>query len=347
MQGFLFHQDSTFMRALYPTLLLILFFNACQSPSKPALVENNGFAQGSTYQIKYLSSRHKDFGEGFTQIFADIDHSMSFYISESLISQINNGNSPVSVDSMFMTVLNRSLEIAHETSGDFDPTVGPLARLWGFGYDAVRGDLSADSIQAVKAHTGYKAINIDGMKVSLPRNYTLDFNAIAQGYTVDYIAEYLQKQDVQNYMIEVGGEVRTKGVNEKGKTWKIGVDKPTEDIDSEDRFQFIVELNNSSLATSGSYRKFCVDEETGVRYSHTINPHTGYPAENRLLSASIIAPNAMDADAYATVCMVRGLEGCKEILSQHDELEGYLIFDTDGKEWGTFITEGFENIISD
>jgi thiamine biosynthesis lipoprotein len=335
------------MRALILLLFPFLFFSACQSQKKPTLIVNEGYAQGSTYHIKYLSNNHKDFGADIEQIFKDIDHSMSFYIRGSLITQLNNGNSPVTVDSMFMTVLNRSIEIAEETSGDFDPTVGPLARLWGFGYDTVRGDLSADSIEAVKAHTGYKAIHIDGMKISIPKNYTLDFNAIAQGYTVDYIANYLHKKGIQNYMIEVGGEVRTRGVNEAGEVWRIGVDKPSKDIDSADRFQFIVQLKNSGLATSGNYRKFWVDEETGVRYSHTINPHTGYPAENRLLSASLIAPTAMDADAYATVCMVRGLEGCKEILSQHDELEGYLIFDTDGKEWGTYITKGFENIIVD
>lgn len=146
-------------------------------------------------------------------------------------------------------------------------------------------------------------------------------------------------------MIEVGGEVKAKGVNQTGEVWKIGVDKPSEEIDTEGRFQFIIELKDMGLATSGNYRKFWVDEETGARYSHTIDPKTGYPARNSLLSASIISNSTMDADAYATVCMVKGVEECKAFLDTKTELEGYLIWDDGSGNWQTYVTEGFETYI--
>lgn len=326
---------------IIPLLLLI----SCSAPQEPAYIENVGRAQGSTYQIKYESPRGQDFDEEIEEIFRQIDLSMSTYVPSSLISQINKGNTLIKVDSLFITVLNRSLEIAEETGGAFDPTVGPLVNLWGFGFKEVRQDVSADTLQQVLSNVGYESIQIDGMSVSIPEGFMIDFNAIAQGFTVDYIADFLEERGVGNYMVEVGGEVRAKGVNEAGNVWRIGVDKPREEIDTEDRFQFVLELKDAGLATSGNYRRFWLDEETGLRYSHTIDPQTGYPARNQLLSASVIAPSAMDADAYATVCMVQGLEQCKQLLADKEYLEGYLIFSGTGNEWNTFTTEGFESYI--
>lgn len=326
-------------------IIFLLFFASCGQPGEPQFIENNGRAQGSTYQIKYESPRGQDFGKEIEEILRQIDLSMSTYVPSSLVSQINKGNTPVEVDSLFITVLNRSTEIAEETDGSFDPTVGPLVNLWGFGFKEIRQDVSADTLTQVLSKVGYESIQIDDMRVSIPEGFTIDFNAIAQGFTVDHIAEFLENHKVENYMVEVGGEVRAKGVNESGNVWRIGVDKPQEEIDAENRFQFVLELENAGLATSGNYRRFWVDEETGTRYSHTIDPKTGYPARNRLLSASIIAPSAMDADAYATLCMVQGLERCKELLASKENFEGYLIFSGDENEWDTFITEGFQAFI--
>lgn len=326
-------------------VISLLLLISCSVPQEPAYIENYGRAQGSTYQIKYESPGGQDFGEEIEEIFRRIDLSMSTYVPSSLISQINRGDTLTKVDSLFITVLSRSLEIAEETGGAFDPTVGPLVNLWGFGFEEVRQDVSADTLQQVLYNVGYEFILINGMSVSIPEGFTIDFNAIAQGFTVDHIADFLENRRVGNYMVEVGGEVRAKGVNEAGNVWRIGVDKPQEEIDAENRFQFVLELKDAGLATSGNYRRFWVDEETGIRYSHTIDPQTGYPARNQLLSVSVIAPSAMDADAYATVCMVQGLEQCKQILADKENLEGYLIFSGTGNEWNTFTTKGFESYI--
>lgn len=326
-------------------ILLSILFISCSSSQEPVYIENSGQAQGSTYQVKYQSPDGQSFGEEIEEILRRIDLSMSTYVPSSIISQINKGDTLVQVDSLFIKVLNRSLEIAEETSGDFDPTVGPLVSLWGFGFEEVRLDVSEDTVQQVLSKVGYDSIRVDDMNVSVPSGFTIDFNAIAQGFTVDHIADFLENHEVNNYMVEVGGEVRARGINESGNIWRIGVDKPLDEIDAQDRFQFILELQNAGLATSGNYRKFWVDQETGVRYSHTIDPQTGYPARNQLLSASLIAPSAMDADAYATVCMVQGLEECIELLENKKNLEGYLIYSGENNEWNTYISDGFQNYI--
>ena len=320
---------------------------SCGPANNERFIENTGRAQGSTYQIKYLSPDGIDFGNQFESIFNEIDLSMSTYVPTSLISMVNKGDTLVTVDSMFIDVLKRSLEIADETNGSFDPTIGPIVRLWGFGFDEVRSDVTDEMVDDIKSKTGYQNVSVNGLVVSVPTGFNLDFNAIAQGYTVDYLAEFLEKSGVDRYMIEVGGEVRARGTNENGNIWRIGVDKPTEDIDQQDRFQFIISLENTSLATSGNYRKFWVDEKTGARYSHTIDPQTGYPARNELLSASIVAPSAMDADAYATVCMVVGLTRCQELLETKPDLEGYLIYDNGNGVWETSITDGFQRFIQE
>ncbi|MFY0684149.1 MAG: FAD:protein FMN transferase [Balneola sp.] len=332
------------MRILASLLLLsLIVVLSCTKES--TYIENTGQAQGSTYQIKYLSPNGADLGDDIVDIFQEIDLSMSTYIPTSLISQINKGDTTVKIDAPFEEVLTRSIEIANETNGQFDPTIGPLVRFWGFGFDEVKTDIDPEEINRIKESTGYESIDFENHSVTIPKGFNIDFNAIAQGFTVDYIARFLESKKVEHYMVEVGGEVKAKGVNDKNNYWKIGVDKPQEQIDTEDRFQFILTLQDRALVTSGNYRKFWVDKETGVRYSHTIDPKTGYPARNRLLSASILGDSAMDADAYATACMVKGLEGCKELLKQHTELEGYLVFDIGDNEWGTYISPGFKEFI--
>lgn len=327
------------------TFIISFIIISCSSTGDKHFVENTGYAQGTTYQIKYLSDQKTNYHQHIKHLFAEIDTSMSIYIPSSLISKVNEADTAVKVDSMFMKVMNRSIEIAAETNGDFDPTIGPLAQLWGFGFDEIRQDVTEKMIAEAKSKTGYSKINISGHKVSIPEGFKLDFNAIAQGFTVDVIAEFLESEGIDNYMVEVGGEIRAKGVNQNGNIWKIGVDKPQEEIDAEDRFQFIIELEDAALVTSGNYRKYWVDEKTGMRYSHTIDPETGRPAKNTLLSASILAPNAMDADAYATACMVMGLEECKEFIASKEKLEAYLVFTNSENEWDVFMSEGFKKFI--
>ncbi len=319
------------------------------SEREPRLVVHTGNAQGSTFQIRYMTSKNanldKEIKSDIGRIFKDIDNSMSTWVPTSLITQVNESGDWIEVDTYFLEVLERSIEIAKESEGDFDPTVGPLVQLWGFWFDEIRGQVSDEQVSRTMDLVGYEKIEYNEQNVRIPINTIIDFNAIAQGYTVDVIADYLEYMGINRYMVEVGGEVRTSGLNDKNQVWLIGVDKPQENIDVEDRFQFILKLENAALATSGNYRKFWVDEETGLKYSHTIDPKTGYPAKNNLLSASIVAPTAMDADAYATLCMVRGLEECKEFLTSKPELEGYLIYADLGGNWQEYITEGFKSYI--
>ena len=173
---------------------------------------------------------------------------------------------------------------------------------------------------------------------------SLDFNAIAQGFTVDMIARYLENRKISNYLIEVGGELLAKGRNADEDVWRVGVDKPSQDIDVNERFQFILDLEDKALATSGNYRKFY--EKDGVKYSHTINPFTGFPAQNRLLSVTVIHNNCMFADAYATAFMVMGVKKTKQLLKKlDDELEVYLVFTDKDGEWKTYISPTMEERI--
>ncbi|MFA5670302.1 MAG: FAD:protein FMN transferase [Balneolaceae bacterium] len=330
--------------------LLLLFsglivLSSCGKELKTHVVENSGHAQGTTYQIKYLVDSNQNYGKEIESILDSIDHSMSTYRENSIISIVNKGGIWVEVDSLFIGVLTRALEIAKESEGDFDPTVGPLIRIWGFGFDEIKKDISAENIDRIKELTGYEHVEVNGNKVRIPKGFELDFNAIAPGYTSDVIASFLETKGITNYMVEVGGEIRARGKNEKNSVWRIGVDKPQTVIDSQERFEFIIELKEAGLATSGNYRKFWVDDETGIKYAHTINPHKGSPALNKLLSATIIAPTAIDADAYATVCLVKGVEACKEFLATKPNLEGYLVFTDSNDEWEVYFTEGFQKYL--
>lgn len=330
------------MKKIVLSLLGLMLLAACNNSALDVEMANTGYAQGTTYQIKYIAKEGVDYQKSIDSLFSVVDFSMSTYNPNSLISKINlNPDSLVQVDALFSEVLNASLKVAKVSNGQFDPTVGPLVELWGFGLSE-RDRVDSAQVDSVKRYIGYGEVyrNIDSLR--MPKGYRIDFNAIAQGYTVDLIAKFLESHGLEQYMVEVGGEVKAKGQNINDKTWTIGIDKPTEEIDSEKRFQTIISLENKSLATSGNYRKFWTDEETGMRYSHTINPQTGYPANNRLLSVSIITDECMYADAYATACMVMGTQKAISFINQNELLEGYLVYTNDEGEWEVYTTEGFE-----
>lgn len=305
-----------------------------------------GYAQGSTFHITLLAPANAgDFQREIDSIFRAIDQSLSTYQPTSLISRANRGDSIIP-DRHFVAMLNKSKAVFDATEGAFDPTIGPIVNFWGFGPEATR-HADSSKVDSILAYTGFEKINLENRPFFLPKGFALDFNAIAQGYTVDVISEFLEGSGVSDYMVEVGGEVRCRGRNLKDKVWRIGVDKPTEKIDQQARFQFILELDSSSLATSGNYRKFWVDEETGVRYAHTINPATGFPANNRLLSASVVAHDAATADAYATAFMVMGTKKAVQFLNKTEErLEIYLISSSArDSTWEIYQSPGFEKMI--
>lgn len=303
-----------------------------------------GQAQGTTFAITYLDVNGNDYSTQIDSILIAVDKSMSSWLSSSIVSKINNGDTLVKPDSLFKTVFSRAQEISKITKGSFDITVGPLVNAYGFGPDKAQ-EIDSNLIDSLLQLVGYETVYIKNGFLKSKLHQKIDFNAIAQGYTVDLIAQYLESKSIKDYLVEVGGELITKGNSAKDKPWKVGVDKPQENLDSKNRFQVILNLSGYALATSGNYRKFKIDEKTGMKYVHTINPKTGYPIKSSLLSASIIADNCMDADAFATACMVKGLNGSKDLILSLEGVEAYLVYSTDEGMVKTWTSPGFDNFV--
>lgn len=323
-----------------------VFFVACDSTEDRYSIVMDGYAQGTTYQVTLVSDSVVDYSDEINHIFNVIDQSMSMWIDTSLISRINQGDTAVVVDEHFENVFNTSMEVSERTSGAFDFTVGPLARAWGFAEDGKVEQMDSVVVDSLLQLVGYEKVELENGKVrKRDPKIRFDFNAIAQGYTVDVIHDYLYEMGYRDFLIEVGGELRASGVNASGKTWRIGIDKPSEEIQT-DRFIAVVQLDDRALATSGNYRKFYIDEETGMKYVHTINPKTGYPVQSNLLSVSVMASDATTADAYATAMMVKGLEESKILLKDMEgQLDAMLIYSDASGKWQTFTTAGFESAI--
>ncbi len=326
-----------FVLGLYTYLLLTI---TCSPSTSYETLQ--GQAQGSTYTMQFELSRTAEsqlLQKEIDQLLSDIDQSMSTYVPGSIISQLNQSEGAwVKVDALFMRVLLSALGVANDTEGAFDPTIGSVVQLWGFGFDEMRGDISEKSIQEALSRSGFEQINVDTLEASvrIPNGFSIDFNAIAQGFSVDTLALLLESKGIQNYMVELGGEVRTRGYNDRGEVWKIGIDRPDDGTTLNRELQVIISLEDQSLATSGNYRKYWVDQQTGVKYAHTIDPSTGRPAMNQLLSASILHPQATLADAYATVCMVWGHLKCIEFLESNADYSGVLIYTDVEGNWFTY-----------
>ena len=321
----------------YNIFLLTVFFFSCSSSDNTILVTNSGEAQGSYYHIKYMSANGDNYKSQIDSILLEIDSSFSIYKDYSLISKLNNGGN-LKTDSLFNQVFNAAHKVYQQTEGNFDCSVRPLVNAWGFYKDKLGDSLVVDSLKFRKLlpYVGFDKIRLIADSLVLPKGMSLDFNSIAQGFTVDVIAKFLESKNIKNYLVEVGGELLAKGKNADGDIWRVGVDKPSEDIDMNERFQFILDLENKALATSGNYRKFY--EKNGVKYSHTINPFSGFPAQNRLLCATVIHDNCMLADAYATAFMVMGVKKSKQFALEHPELEIYLVYTAQDGSWKTYIS---------
>ena len=322
----------------------IIILSACSSSDNRILVTNSGEAQGSYYHIKYMSANGDNYKSQIDSILLEVDSSLSIYKDYSLISKLNNGES-LKTDSLFNQVFNAANKVYQETEGNFDCSVRPLVNAWGFYKDKLGDSLVVDSLKFRKIlqNVGYSNIVLIQDSLILPKGMSLDFNAIAQGFAVDVIAKFLESKNIKNYLVEVGGELLAKGKNADGDIWRVGVDKPSEDIDINERFQFILDLENKALATSGNYRKFY--EKNGVKYSHTINPFSGFPAQNRLLSVTVIHDNCMLADAYATAFMVMGVKKSKQFALEHPEVEIYLVYTGKDGSWKTYISSSMKKRI--
>lgn len=315
---------------------LLILFSGC---SGKKYLTSDGFAQGTTYHIVYSNDAGYALDSLIASILTDVDNSLSVYNKQSLISKINRGEE-TQPDSLIRIVYERSLEIYNLSDGLFDVSASPLFNIWGFGFSN-RSVITKEVIDSALNLTGMEKIRLEnGSFVKEMPGVTLNFNAIAKGYTSDVIAGELRKLGIENYLVEVGGEIACKGKNPSGKKWSVGIDKPEEgNIIQGAHIQDIILLSGVGLATSGNYRKYY--EEDGKIYSHTINPKTGYPVRDNLLSATIIAKDAMTADAFATWFMVAGLEKSIELLEKNNDIEGYLIYTVDG-EYKVYKSRGIE-----
>ena len=275
---------------------------------KPAYLTLSGKAQGTTFNITYQDALQRDFSHPVDSIFRLIDKSMSLWDSNSIISRVNRNEAGVQVDEHFAAVFQKAKEVSEITGGEFDVTVGPLVKAWGFSYKKGLPPPDATKVDSLRQLIGYQKIQLEnGVVQKADPRMEIDFNAIAQGYTVDVIAEFLEKNGVKNYLVEIGGEVCAAGQNDRGTVWQIGIDKPVENEAEGNRpLQTTLPLSGKSLATSGSYRKFVVRD--GKKFSHAIDPNTGYPIDHNLLSVSVLADDCATADAYATAFLVMGME---------------------------------------
>lgn len=323
------------------SLIIVVLFTSCNN-KKMSYFANSGEAHGTFYNIQYQYT--KDIQGEIEKQTRIVDTSLSTYIPTSIISQINQDKQNVTLDSLFTKVFNCGKEVYSKTNGAFDMTVTPIVNAWGFGFtDSTHIDSTV--IDSLLQYVGFDMINIKNDKiVKDKKGIMLDGSAIAKGFSIDYVSEYLEKLGIKNYLVEIGGEVRVKGRNKKGKIWTVGIDKPIFDQTASNReIQEIISLKDISIATSGNYRQFYM--RNNVMYSHTINPATGYPVNHSILSASVIAPNCMTADAYATAFMVLGVEKAIEIASKDKNLETYLIYQNKDGSVSVKMTDGFRKYI--
>ena len=313
-------------------------FLAC-NPKILAYKTLEGNAQGTTFKITFRDTIEKDITVQIDSLFKVIDQSMSLWDSLSLISKINNNAIYDSLDFHFLKVFEASRLINQKSEGYFDASVGPLVKAWGFSIKKglpIPTSLQIDSLNSIVGSDKFQLVE-QKIRKEDPRNQ-IDFNAIAQGYTVDVISVFLEDLGCKDYLVEIGGELRAKGKNKEGKVWRVGIEKPQ----NERALEVVVNLENKSLATSGSYRKFF--EKDGKKYSHAIDPKTGYPVTHSVLSMSVLANDCMTADAYATAFLVMGLEKAKRIAAK-EKLEFFAIYDENGKS-KVFSTKGFAGTVS-
>lgn len=283
---------------------------------------NRGSVFGTFYSITYQCDN--DLQKEIEAELKKVDQALSMFNQESIISKVNR-NEKVELNEMFLQVITLAQKVSQDTDGAFDITVAPLVNAWGFGFKA--GDKpSGTSIDSLMSTVGYKKISLKGRQLFKEnKNTMLDCSAIAKGYGSDVVAAFLKKRGIDNFMVEIGGEVVTQGISEKRVPWRIGVTKPTDDsLSVDNELQTVLNVTNKAMATSGNYRNFYYKD--GKKYAHTIDPKTGYPVQHSLLSATVLADNCATADAYATSFMVMGIEKAKGVLERHPELMAYFIY---------------------
>ena len=307
--------------------LWILMFTACTKQKQ--YFEESGSVFHTIYHIKYEGS--EILTEKIDAEFQKFNLSLNPFNPNSIISKVNR-NEAVEADDWFIEVFNKAKEVSDHSEGIFDITCAPLVNLWGFGFSKM-DSVTPQMIDSIKQFVGYQKVRLDGRKVVKDDSrILLNCSAIAKGYASDIIARLLEREGIENYMVEIGGEVTMKGVNQNGKCWRIGINKPEDDSTGikNDIGEVVQLCKKGGVATSGNYRNYYVKD--GKKYAHTIDPRTGYPSEQSILSATIVAEDCITADAYATAFMAMGLEKAREAAKNIPGIEYYVIYsDENGK----------------
>lgn len=306
-----------------------------KQPQKMVL---QGLAQGSYYAVTYFDDEGRNFQREIDSVFHAVDVSVNLWVDSSVISKVNR-NEEVMLDKIFIDNFNIAQEAAQMSDGYFDPTISPIVAAWGFS-NKTGDSITPSLIDSLKQLVDYRKVKVENGKI-IKENpaMQLDFNAVAQGYTSDMIANFLESRGIKNYLVDTGGEIMAHGSKPNGQPWIVGIEKPAESWDAEQVVQARIALRDKGLVTSGSTRKYV--ERNGKRYSHCIDPKTGYPVEHNVLSVTVLADNSVWADALASICMVMGLEKSLPLIQSLDGVEAYYIFENDENELETFATEGF------
>ncbi len=321
-------------------LFLIAIVCICckEDKKQPELVKLSGPVFGTSFNIQYFSDENINYTKQFDSLFSIVNQSLSTYIPDSDISRLNN-NEDIEVDHHFKRVFKASKEIYRSTEGVFDPTIGNVVNAWSFGAEKNKFLTDSTTIDSLMQYVGLNRIGLVGNALKKPKEFYIEFNAIAKGYGLDVIAEFLESKMVDNYLVEIGGEVRVSGKNvEKKSPWRVGLDEPR--FDGQQSVYKAITLKDEAMATSGTYRKFKTDE-SGNRYAHIINTKTGYPTKTNVLSVSVIAKDCMTADAYATAFQAMGIENIKHFLQSHSEFKVFIIFENDKSELETLNLNNF------
>lgn len=323
---------------------VFLLAGACSS-GKLFEIKFAGETQGTYYAVTYFAEDSINYQPQVDSILETIDRSLSLWNKRSLLTMINDNDTSAKADQYILDLFAESEQVSEKTDGAFDITVGPLVNAWGFGFSD-RMKLDQLKIDSILPLVGFNKVKLEGNKIiKEDPGIKLDFNAIAQGYTVDIICQFLRSKGIENYLVDVGGELLGRGSKPGNIKWVVGIEEPSENDDFERNLKATISISDRAIATSGNYRKFF--EENGVKFSHTIDPKTGYPVKHTLLSVTVITERCSTADAYATAFMVMGLDKAKEFLSQHKEFEAYFIFSGKTGEILTWSTPGIAGMVTE
>ena len=325
-------------------LLIPVWITSCNPVKRGEYHSIQGFTQGTTYSVTYQQESLIDLQEEVDSVLRIFDSSLNSYDSTSIISAINRNETGIRTDSMFRTVFRESSRVYQISGGAFDITLAPLISAWGFG-PGQQLDVDSAMVDSLLQYVGMDKVALVGDQViKSDPHVRLNVNAIAQGYSVDILSAYLESLGCKNFMVEIGGEIRTRGMNPKGNFWRIGVDRPELGNTIPGRqLQAIINMRNRSLATSGNYRQFY--EKDGVMITHSIDPATGFPKASNLLSASILTDECITADAYATVCMVMGLEKATKFIENQKGVDAYFIYGDEFGNYQVWYTDGMKKYI--